>query len=180
MGTRAWSSLEQVRRLAERARRRLGRARPRRPRTVADLRRRTGAARGLYLRAIDLAKVGYLVLEQGQWNGRQVVSSDWLARSTAPITPQASRFGGVSVDYGLLWWIAPIDPARSGADVSNRVIIAAGNMNQFLFVVPSLDLVVVSTGATNDSFGVTVDFVVRELIPAIRGLAHLLQTILTR
>ena len=123
---------------------------------------------GLYLRAIDLAKVGYLVLKQGQWNGRQVVSSDWLARSTAPITPQASRFGGVSVDYGLLWWMAPIDPARSAADASNRVIIAAGNMNQFLFVVPSLDLVVVNTGATNDSFGVTVDFVVRELIPAIR------------
>lgn len=40
-------------------------------------------------------------------------------------------------------------------------------MNQFLFVVPSLDLVVVNTGATNESFGVTVDFVVRELIPAI-------------
>ena len=123
---------------------------------------------GLYLRAIDLARVGYLVLKQGQWNGRQVVSSDWLARSTAPITPQASRLGGVSVDYGLLWWIAPIDPARSGADVSNRVVIAAGNMNQFLFVVPSLDLVVVNTGATNDSFGVTVDFVLRELVPAIR------------
>jgi CubicO group peptidase (beta-lactamase class C family) len=124
---------------------------------------------GLYLRALDLAKVGYLVLKQGRWNGRQVVSSDWLARSTAPITPRASQFGGVSVDYGLLWWIAPIDPARSGADVGNRVLIAAGNMNQFLFVVPSLDLVVVNTGATNDSFGVTVDFVVRELIPAIRG-----------
>ena len=108
------------------------------------------------------------MLKQGQWNGRTVVSSEWLARSTAPITPQASRLGGVSVDYGLLWWIAPIDPARASADVSNRVIIAAGNMNQFLFVVPSLDLVVVNTGATNDSFGVTVDFEVRELIPAIR------------
>jgi len=123
---------------------------------------------GLYLRAIDLARIGYLVLEQGQWSGRQIVSRDWLARSTAPITPQASRFGGVTVDYGLLWWMAPIDPAGSSADVSNRVVIASGNMNQFLFVVPSLDLVVVNTGASNDSFGVTVDFVVRELVPAIR------------
>jgi CubicO group peptidase (beta-lactamase class C family) len=123
---------------------------------------------GLYLRAIDLARVGYLLLKQGQWNGRQVVSSDWLARSTAPITARASQLGGVSVDYGLLWWMAAIDPSGSTADVGNRVIIAAGNMNQFLFVVPSLDLVVVNTGAANDSFGVTVDFVVRELIPAIR------------
>ena len=124
---------------------------------------------GLSLRAIDLARVGYLVLKQGQWGGRQIVSRDWLARSTAPVTFRASQLGGVPVDYGLLWWMAAIDPARSTADVDNRVIIAAGNMNQFLFVVPSRDLVVVNTGATNDSIGVTVDFVVRELIPAIRG-----------
>ena len=124
---------------------------------------------GLYLRAIDLARVGYLVLKQGQWDGRQLVSSDWLSRSTAPVTTAASQFGGISVDYGLLWWMAPIDPTVSTADVSNRVLIAAGNMNQFLFVVPSRDLVVVNTGSSNDSFGVTVDFVVRELIPAISG-----------
>jgi len=122
---------------------------------------------GLNMRAIDLARIGYLVLKQGQWDGRQVVSSEWLSRSTAPVTTAASRFGGVPVDYGLLWWMAAIDPARSTADVSNRVIVAAGNMNQFLFVVPAYDLVVVNTGSTNDSFGVTVDFVVRELIPTI-------------
>jgi CubicO group peptidase (beta-lactamase class C family) len=122
---------------------------------------------GLYLRAIDLARVGYLVLRQGLWNGQQLVSPAWLARSTAPVTTRASQFGGVPVDYGYLWWMAPISSALSTADVNNRVIIASGNMNQFLFVVPSLDLVVVNTGTTNDSFGVTVDFVVRELIPAI-------------
>jgi len=122
---------------------------------------------GLNMRAIDLARVGYLVLKQGQWSGRQIVSSDWLSRSIAPVTAAASQFGGVSVDYGLLWWMASIDPTRSTADVSNRVIIASGNMNQFLFVVPSRDLVVVNTGSSNDSFGVTVDFVVRELIPAV-------------
>jgi CubicO group peptidase (beta-lactamase class C family) len=122
---------------------------------------------GLNLRALDIARIGYLVLKQGQWDGTQIVSSDWLARSTAPVTAAASQFGGVSVDYGLLWWMAAIDPTRSTADVNNRVIIASGNMNQFLFVVPSRDLVVVNTGSSNDSFGVTVDFVVRELIPAV-------------
>ncbi len=122
---------------------------------------------GLNLRAIDLAKIGYLVLKQGLWNDQQVVSSAWLARSTAPVTTRASQFGGVPVDYGYLWWMAAIDPALPTAELGNRVLIAAGNMNQFLFVAPSLDLVVVNTGATNESFGVTVDFVLRELIPAI-------------
>ena len=60
-----------------------------------------------------------------------------------------------------------IDLARVGYLVLNRVIIASGNMNQFLFVVPARDLVVVNTGSSNDSFGVTVDFVVRELIPVV-------------
>jgi len=122
---------------------------------------------GLNTRAIDLAKIGYLVLKQGQWNGREIVSSAWLARSTAPITLRASQFGGVSVDYGFLWWMAPINAAISTGDLSNRVIIASGNLNQFLFIVPSLDLIVVNTGASNESFGVTADFVVRELIPAL-------------
>ena len=122
---------------------------------------------GLYMRALDLARVGYLVLKQGQWNGRQIVSRDWLSRSTAPVTASASQFGGVPVDYGHLWWMAAIRPAQSTADVDNRVIIAAGNLNQFLFVVPSRDLVVVNTGSSNDSFGATVDFVVRELVPAV-------------
>jgi CubicO group peptidase (beta-lactamase class C family) len=122
---------------------------------------------GLNLRAIDLARLGYLVLHQGQWNGKQIVSRDWIARSTAPVTFRNSFLGGTSTDYGLLWWLAAINPAASTEDVNNRVIMASGNLNQFLFVVPSLDLVVVNTGTTNDSFGVTIDFVLRELIPAI-------------
>lgn len=63
--------------------------------------------------------------------------------------------------------MAAIDPAQSTADVSKRVIIASGKMNQLLFVVPSYDRVVVNTGSSNDSLRVTVDFVVRELIPAV-------------
>jgi CubicO group peptidase (beta-lactamase class C family) len=122
---------------------------------------------GLNMRAIDLAKIGYLVLHEGLWNDRRIVSREWIARSTAPITLRNSSLGGVSTDYGMLWWLAPINSALPTADANNRVIMASGNMNQFLFVVPSLDLVVVNTGSTNDSFGVTIDFVLRELIPAV-------------
>jgi CubicO group peptidase (beta-lactamase class C family) len=122
---------------------------------------------GLYLRAVDLAKLGYLVLHEGRWGDRQVVSREWLARSTAPITTHPRNLGSTAVDYGLLWWLAAINPARATSEPANRVVIASGNLNQFLFVVPSLDLVVVHTGSTNESFGVTIDFVLRELIPAL-------------
>lgn len=122
---------------------------------------------GLNLRAVDLARIGYLVLQQGRWGDRQIVSQDWLARSTAPRTAATGQFGGVGLDYGSLWWLAPINPARSTSEADNRVIVGSGNMNQFLFVVPSLDLVVVNTGGSNESFGVTLDFLVREMIPSI-------------
>ena len=70
---------------------------------------------GLNLRAIDLAKVGYLVLKQGQWNGRQIVSSDWLSRSTAPSRRRRRSSAGyrwTTAFYG--GWLRSIrrDPAR--------------------------------------------------------------------
>jgi len=37
---------------------------------------------GLYLRPRDMAKIGYMVLQKGQWRGRQIVSQEWIAEST--------------------------------------------------------------------------------------------------
>ena len=50
--------------------------------------------------ARDFARLGVLMLANGAWNGRQVVSPEWIARSTRPSQPLNSR-------YGLLWWIDP-------------------------------------------------------------------------
>lgn len=68
----------------------------------------TLGAAGLWLRPRDLAKLGQLVLDRGMWDGRQVVSADWVARSTAPQIeigeedPVTSGFA-----YGYYWWIVP-------------------------------------------------------------------------
>jgi CubicO group peptidase (beta-lactamase class C family) len=65
---------------------------------------------GLYLEARDLAKIWYVFLENGRWDGRQVVSPDWVKRSVAPaiavaVVPNAPK-------YGLKWWLYP-DPRDS-------------------------------------------------------------------
>ena len=108
---------------------------------------------GAYMRPRDLLKVGQTYLDGGVWNGRRIVSRDWVERSTSPrieINPETtglseeefSNFYGRSVD-GYAWH-------RNGVRVGDRVVEsyeANGNGGQLLVVVPEYDLVVVFTGA---------------------------------
>jgi len=86
---------------------------------------------GLVLRAHDLAKIGQLYLQKGQWNGRQIVSQEWIEQSIAPQV-QVNE----SVSYGYLW--------RSRQVGSIRHHYAMGYGGQYLMVVPSLNMVVVA------------------------------------
>lgn len=87
---------------------------------------------GMNLQPRDLARFGYLYLNDGYWDGKQVVSSDWVQQSTSK---QISAFPGM--DYGYLWWV------HQGKDPV--VYEALGYGGQSLYIVPELDLVVVVT-----------------------------------
>jgi CubicO group peptidase (beta-lactamase class C family) len=116
---------------------------------------------GLNLRAIDLARIGYLVLREGRWNGTQVVPKSWIVESTRVHTSRPRTFAGYGTDYGYLWWLMPV-----GTGSTNDVMITgSGNMNQWLFVVPNLDLVVAVTGGSNQAN--PPDFMIREILPSV-------------
>lgn len=53
---------------------------------------------GLQIRAIDLAKIGQMMLDEGAWHGKQILSKDWIRKSIAPSQELYPR-------YGLLWWL---------------------------------------------------------------------------
>ncbi len=90
---------------------------------------------GLRLRPRDMARIGRLVLDRGRWNGRQLVSADWITQMTRDRLP-AGR-----LRYARLWWRGSVD-----ADKARHPYIAAfGNGGQRIFLVPDLDLVVVVT-----------------------------------
>jgi CubicO group peptidase (beta-lactamase class C family) len=119
---------------------------------------------GLGLKPTDLTRIGYLVLRNGRWGTRQVVPEGWLNESVQPVTRGApvffSQYGS---GYGYFWWLFPT--ARGGSDAG--VIAASGSGGQWLFVVPSLDLVVAIV-ATN---GNGLDLLYDGILPSL-GSAH--------
>ncbi len=95
---------------------------------------------GLSLRPRDMAKIGLLVLKEGDWNGNQVVPKTWIEECTVPRVK--SEQTGNKADYGYLWWER--DALWRGKKL--RVWDAWGVGGQHIFIVPALSLVCVMTG----------------------------------
>ena len=92
---------------------------------------------GLYLTPRDMAKLGYLYLHDGVWDGKQIVSAAWVKAATQTRTDPHHKLG---FGYGYQWWTFP----RLGA------YQAMGQYGQFIVVVPASDLVVVFTAEQGD------------------------------
>jgi len=91
----------------------------------------------LELTARDAARFGFLYLNRGRWDGRQVISEKWVRESTRKHT--AGFFGRGC--YGYQWWVQP-----RRRPVPFEIFSASGYGGQKIVVVPKLDLVVVVTG----------------------------------
>lgn len=97
----------------------------------------TPGAWGLYLTVRDMAKLGYLYLNNGTWDSAQIVSKEWVKESTSE---QISR--GVNNDaYGYQWWILNGYPVYAYTARGWY-----GNHYAFITIVPSYDLVVAIAG----------------------------------
>lgn len=112
---------------------------------------RTTTYAGLQATALEYAKLGLLYLRQGEWDGEQIVPEEWVTHTTQPV----DRCNDV---YRYLWHVnAPIrlgvaDPACAEiigcpplmfANLPADAYFAEGVLGQFIFVIPSQDLVVV-------------------------------------
>jgi CubicO group peptidase (beta-lactamase class C family) len=117
---------------------------------------------GLNLKPPDLARIGYLVLRHGKWGDRQIVPRDWLDASTVSVTRGSPvYFSNYNAGYGRFWWIFP--KTRNGSD--EGVIAGSGSGGQWLFIVPSLDLVVAIVAENGNGL----DLFYNEILPAVKG-----------
>ncbi len=110
--------------------------------SVADGSISTGAA--LYLRPRDMAKLGYLFLNNGTWKGRQIVSNTWVKKSIYPHV-KGDLISGTG--YGYQWWSGS---TRVG-DRDIDAFYAAGHGGQMIVQVPSLDTIFVITSEYDDN-----------------------------
>lgn len=94
---------------------------------------------GLYLEARDLARIWYLFLRNGLWNGKQVLSPDWIKQSVTAAIRVAPVPNAPS--YGLKWWLY-----QNPMDTTKFVWSGSGFGGQIPMAVPELDLVVVFNG----------------------------------
>ncbi|WP_205880559.1 serine hydrolase domain-containing protein [Larkinella terrae] len=113
----------------------------------------------MFIRPRDMAKLGQLFLNNGQWEGKQVISADWVAESTRKQVILRDQ------EYGYLWW-------RRDFNFNNKTYpayYASGNGGHFIVVLPSENLVVVSTaGNLNSGIGAQIFGMIRfQILPAL-------------
>lgn len=134
-----------------------------RPQWITMLHGETRGAGGLYLTPRDMAKIGFLYLNGGEWDGRRIVSEEWVDISTTAHASGASSITGVNIGggaYGYQWWISEVAGYAS--------YYANGYGGQLIYVVPALDVVVVTAVAGTD---VNEPWNQQPVIPLVQTLA---------
>ena len=107
------------------------------------------AASGLRMRPRDMGALGQLVLQNGQWRGRTIVPEGWVGTMTEQHA-EAHPGQPCGTQYGYLWWLGKI----CAPDGGRPFFLAVGNGGQTIWIVPSLDLVIVTTlGLYNEPAG---------------------------
>jgi CubicO group peptidase (beta-lactamase class C family) len=83
----------------------------------------------------DMAKIGYLYLNNGRWDGEQIVPSEWVVSSTSQFISATLEDG-----YGYQWWVD-----------DSGTYLALGYRGQFIYVIPEKEMVVVFTSSLDDN-----------------------------
>ena len=124
----------------------------------------TSTSGALWLRPRDMAKLGQLMLDNGQWNGQQIVPEAWVRESKANQIDLRFRSREWFDEYGYLWW-------RGELEIQGAVFhpyAAWGLGGQLILILPKEDMVVVFTTGNEDRNGdMTLRLTEKYIIPAV-------------
>lgn len=142
----------------------------------------------MYLSTRDMAKIGQLMLNEGTWEGQQLISREWVKKTTSTVTPfetMVERFGpadpdGVHMSYGYMWWLVENYRRNSAYEGAYTAI---GYGGQFITIIPKMQLVIAHKTKLNllTKIGITykategdvyweiVDGIVQALDPSLNG-----------
>ncbi len=99
----------------------------------------------IFIRPRDLARIGQVILDGGSYQGRQIVSEEWLEKSFSPFVSEFVKtdIGETAFDYGYLWWL--------GEYQGYKYQFGWGHGGQFLFLIPDANTLVVTTANPDPS-----------------------------
>jgi len=115
----------------------------------------------IYITPRDLAKFGYLFLNDGVWKGNQVISEEWVKKSTATYINLNLSWAD---SYGYLWW----SKNYSANNKTYDSFFAEGWGGQKIAVFPGLKMVVVFTGANYVSNPPCDEILTRFILPVVK------------
>ncbi len=117
---------------------------------------------GLWLKPIDMAKIGELFRLKGMWEGKRILAEDWVTQSVQLYSngdTDPDVFTGQYSGYGYQWWgFRFIDSIGRSADA----FYANGYGRQFIMVIPAYDAIIVSTADDYNHEGPGIGTVMRE------------------
>ena len=102
---------------------------------------------GVYSSPLDLARYGLLYLNNGNWNGKQILDTSFVERSTSTQVPAdvKTKYFDLTGRYGFFWWTNGIkaDGVRPWPSAPPKTFAAHGAGRNFIFVIPEWRLVIV-------------------------------------
>ena len=114
------------------------------------------SAAGAGMRSRDMLKFGMLTLNKGRWQGRQLITEEYVKRATSPLT---HSYGPCY--YGYFWWV---EDFKVG-DKTYHCVEGRGAGGQFIFMFPELELITVVT-SHDKGMGNMLQTLPQRLIPA--------------
>ena len=127
---------------------------PRKNEWYSDPQGAVTAGWGLCASARDLARMGDMVLNEGRFNGSQIVSSDWISSMLTPYQKLGERFGNMY--YGYLWY-KPFE--------DREVYAAIGDCGNIIYVNREVNIAVGVTGTFKPMIFDRVEFIEKNVLP---------------
>jgi len=110
---------------------------------LADPAGHTITAWGIQGTLREFAKFGYLYLEKGRWEDKQVVPRNWIEESARPVSEEVKK-------YGYQWWRLPALENSAKSEIPPDILFAWGIFTQQIFILPTEDLLIVRLGHDPD------------------------------
>jgi CubicO group peptidase (beta-lactamase class C family) len=119
----------------------------------------TYGAGGLRLTTRDMAKIGYLYLNEGMWDGSQIVPKEWVVESTKKQIEVIDSELWIGDGYGYQWWTLSVS--------GHSTYTAWGGDGQHICVIPDLDMVIAITGRGGDYTNKYLHIIDNFILPSI-------------